>query len=195
MVRPLWIGLAAIAVVLVAVPVAVARHSAASPQPQAAPLSATDRRVLVASRSMITALPTALAEVPQAASEVSRGHVRSIDVRRILDHASALAALAQAIAKPATTTAPLVAGYQAVMARQRPASPDQLASALERLQVIEGDVVPAVRVVAARSGHSLSAAAALSAIERDRHAPALAGLLAGWQQLYGAFTLVEQAAA
>jgi hypothetical protein len=193
--RPLWLGLAAVAVVLVAVPVALARRSAASPDARVAPLSATDRRVLLASRSMITALPTAIAEVPQVASNLSGGRVTPSDVRRILDHTSALVALDRAIAKPAATTSPLVAGYRAVLSRHRPASPDQLAGALERLQVIEGDVVPAVRVVAAHSGHSLSATAALSAIERDRHAQALAGLVAGWQQLYGAFTLVEQAAA
>jgi hypothetical protein len=66
---------------------------------------------------------------------------------------------------------------------------------INAMQTIEGDIVPAVRLVAVRTGRHLDAAAALSLIEADPRTPQLARLLSSWQQLYGAFLLVGQAAA
>jgi hypothetical protein len=191
----LWLGVGAIVVAAVGIPVVIARHTAAAPTVKVAPLSVTDKRVLATSRPLVAALPAAIAEVPVAASDASGHRLSSAEVVRILDRNPALAPLARAIGKPTNLTAALVAGDSAVLSGDQPSSPDQLAPALEKLQAVEGDIVPAVRVVAATAGHSLSAARALSAVERDPHARDLAGLIAGWQQVYGAFILVEQAAA
>jgi hypothetical protein len=193
--RALPLGVAAVLVVAVGVPIVVTRHHSAAATVPVAPLSATDRRVLSTSRPLITALPNAIAQLPIAASDASAQKISPAQARQILNQTTALEPLARAIAAPTTLTGPLTAGYESVLAGHRPDSPDQLASSLETLQTVEGDVVPAVRVVATRGGHSLSAAAALSAIERDPRTRSLADLVAGWQEEYGAFVLVEQSAA
>jgi hypothetical protein len=191
----LILGLAAIAVVAVGVPVALARHGDASvPTVRVAPLSATDREVLTAGRQLIEALPQAIAEIPGAASDVAGRGLTPAKARSILAATPALVPLARALSQPTGVTGPLLAGYRAVLAGQPVPDADQLASALETLQTVQGDIGPAVRLVAARGGHRLGAAAALTAIESDARQPALASLMSGWQQVYGSFTLVEQAA-
>jgi hypothetical protein len=193
---PVAIGLAGVVVVAVAVPVALARHDSPSAAAvHVAPLSATDRRVLTESRALIDGLPAALASVPLAARDASGGRVSTAGALAVVRSSSGLAPLARAITAPTSVVGGLTAGFDDVLAGRAAPSVDTLAPELEQLQAIEGDIVPAVRVVAAHSGHSLSAAAALAAVERDPQTRALGALLAGWQAVYGTFTLVEQAAA
>jgi hypothetical protein len=190
------IGIAALAVVAVAVPVAVARQGHASvPTVRVAPLTATDREVLSRGRPLIEALPAAIAEVPAAVSDAAGHRVTAAQAETLLAGIPALAPLTRALANPSTSTGRLLAGYHAVLAGRPVPAADQLAGSLESLQTIEGDIGPAVRVVSARSGHPLSAAAALTAVESDAHEAALANVVADWQQIYGSFTLVEQYAA
>ena len=70
----------------------------------------------------------------------------------------------------------------------------KLSVAVNQLSAIEGDLLPAVRVGAATGPTPPSATAALDAIERDANTPDLADLLRDWPQIYGALTLLEQAA-
>ena len=59
---------------------------------------------------------------------------------------------------------------------------------------IEGDLLPAVRVAANSGATPVPATAALAAIEKNPHSRALAAVISNWSQLYGALTLLEQAA-
>jgi hypothetical protein len=189
------IGLALVALVAVGVPVALDRQGTAAATVPVAALSATDRRVLASSRPLIEGLPTALSQLPLAASDASDGRVSPAQARSLMARTPALAPLSRAVAAPATATAELEAAYRAVLGRHAPASPDALPDALQRLQTIEGQIEPAIRLAAARGGIAPSAAGALDTLEHDRRVRALTGLVAGWQQVYGSFTLVEQAAA
>jgi hypothetical protein len=184
-----------LALLAVGVLVALHRHGTAVATVPVVPLSATDRQMLVASRPLVEALPTALTQVPVAASDASHGRVSPSQARELFARIPALAPLVRAIAAPAATTGRLETAYRTVLAGHAPASADELPTALENLQAIEGQIEPAIRVVAARGEIAPSAAGALAALERDRRVRDLAGLVAGWQQVYGGFTLVEQAAA
>jgi hypothetical protein len=183
--RPKAIGLGVCLVVAAAVPVAVARQGAASaPTVRVAPLSQQDRQVLSVSRPLIEMLPRAIAEVPQAASDASGHRVTPAQVTRLLARTPALAPLARAVAAPASVTGPVLAAYHAALDGGTLPDGDRLASALEALQTVEGDIDPAIRLVAAgRHGR-------LTAADAD-----LASLLAHWSQIYGTVTLVEQSAA
>jgi hypothetical protein len=99
------------------------------------------------------------------------------------------------LARPGSVTAPLTAAYVDLLAGRQPASSDQLAADLETLQTVQGDVGPAVRLVAAKAGRRLGAAAALSVLTTKGDLRPLGGFVGGWQQIYGAITLVEQQAA
>jgi hypothetical protein len=190
------LGLTAVAVIAVAVPVALARHgSSASATVAVAPLTATDRRVLAATKPLVQALPTAIAEIPQAASAAAGHRVTPAEASAFIAKTPALAPLARALARPGSVTASLTAAYADVLAGRQPASSDQLAADLETLQTVQGDVGPAVRLVAAKAGRRLGAAAALSVLTTNRDLRPLGGFVGGWQQIYGAFTLVEQQAA
>jgi hypothetical protein len=190
------LGLAGVAVLATAVPLALTRHDSASAAVRVAPLSATDRRVLTATRPLIESLPAAITQVPVAASDASHGRLTPGQVRRLVTQTPGLAPLSQALADPRAVTAPLTSAYFAVLNHKSVSSVDRLAGALESLQSVEGEIEPAVRLAEAHGGAgSSSAAAALTAIESDHHARAVAGLVGGWQQIYGAFTLVEQSVA
>jgi hypothetical protein len=190
------LGAAAVAIVAIAVPVVVARHGDASvPTVKVAPLTATDRRVLTAVRPLIEALPTAIAQVPATAADVAGAGVTPEQASTIVAASPALVPLTRAVAAPKSVTAPLIAAYDAVLAGRAVPDAGGLASSLESLQTIEGDIVPAVRLVAAHRGHRLSAAGALSAIERDARQRDVALLVADWQEVYGSVTLLEQYAA
>lgn len=187
--------LIAFALVAIGVPVALDRQGSGVATVPVAPLSAMDRQVLASSRPLIETLSTALTQVPVAASDASGGRVSAAQARALLARTPALAPLARAVADPASVTDGLLAAYRAVLDRRMPGSSDVSAAALDRLQAIEGQIEPAIRVVAAQGGIAPSASVALGKLEHDRHARALADLVAGWQQVYGAFILVEQAAA
>lgn len=194
----LWaIGAAALVVVVIASTRAATLASGpAQPAAVGAPrLSATDREVLFADRSLIHSLPQAFSEVPAAASDSAGGPSPAV-AREQLGHLSALAALNAAIRQPALVSGELIASYDAVLAG-RPVRLDEngLARQLETLQVVEGDIVPAVRVIALQRGRHLSAPRALAAVQRDPRAAALADVVRNWQQVYGDFVLVAQATA
>jgi hypothetical protein len=191
--RPVALGMAAVLLVVVAALVVHHRHGEVATV-AVAPLSSTDRQVLTASRSLIESIPTALAQVPNAASDASGGQVSVARARAILAKTPALSDLSDAVANPASVVAPLSDAYQLVLAGRSPGSVDDLAQALQQLQTVEGQIEPAIRVIAAHGGTPPTAAAALDALEADRQVAELARLVAGWQQVYGAFTLVEQAA-
>jgi hypothetical protein len=192
--RPAVLGFLAVVVIAVAVPVAVARHGSAATVP-IAPLSASDRHLLVASRPIISSLPIAIGQVPRAASDATGGRVSPTRAVAIIKRTPALAPLSRALADPASVAAPLTAAYLAVLAGRQPPSGPDLAASLESLQTVEGQVEPAIRLIAARNGTPPSAAATGAAISGDGRVRALADVLSRWPQLYGAFTLVEQSAA
>jgi hypothetical protein len=192
--RSIMIGVAAALVVVIAVYVVIHRHGQGDTV-KAAPLSATDRHVLVENRSLVKSLPAALSEVPIAASNASRGRVSIAQARALLDRTRALSALSSAVAHPATVTQPLQAAYDAVIAGRSPGSQHDLAAELQLLQTVEGQIEPAIRLVAAHGQTPSSAATAVSAVEADPHVAELSGLVSDWSRVYGSFVLVEQSAA
>jgi hypothetical protein len=140
-------------------------------------------------------MPGALAEVPSAASDAASHRVSPSAAAALIHHTNALQPLADAIGNPVAATAALTASFRAVVAGRPVPDPAAVEDDINAMQTIEGDIVPAVRLVAVRTGRHLDAAAALSLIEADPRTPQLARLLSSWQQLYGAFLLVGQAAA
>lgn len=188
------LGVAAVAVVAVAIVVATTRHRGDSTV-AVAPLSARDRRTLAVAHSLVGSLPKAISQVPQAAADATHGALTPAQAAAVIRRVPALGALSTAIASPVAAVAGLESAYSAVLAGHAPADAESLESDLNQLGTIEGDVVPAIRVVAAGSGHPLNDSQALAAVESDRSTPALAALIADWQQVYGSFVLVEQRAA
>jgi hypothetical protein len=160
---------------------------------RAAPLSALDRKALAADRALIESLPDALAQVPQAAADAAG--IDSASARAYLADVAALQPLTVAVDGHSSAVSVIVTGYRALLTSGTPTDAAGLPQAIETLQTVEGDVVPAVRLVALRHGHQLSAAAALTAVERDPRTATLARLLADWSVTYGALVLMEQAAA
>jgi hypothetical protein len=192
--RTVVIGALALVTVAVAVVVAFSRRDADATVPVAS-LTATNRHVLVAEQAVILSLPAAIAQVPAAASDASHGRVSPIEARAIIARTSALAPLARAIESPTGVTDPLLSAYRSVLAGQRPAPDTDLETPLLTLQTVQSQIEPAIRLVAARGRTPASAAATLTEIAHDGHVHALAGLVTQWPQIYGAFALVEQAAA
>ncbi|MBV9871404.1 MAG: hypothetical protein JO214_12370 [Frankiaceae bacterium] len=186
------IGLALVVTVAAAVAVGLGHDSSAAAAP---PLSAADHAALTANAPLVESMPRALAEVPQAASDVTKGRVSVDRARQIIAGTPGLRPLADAISAPQAATGQLTATFRAVVTGAEAVNPATLPAALTRLQTVQAQIAPAVRLVAARSGHPLSAAAALSAIEADRSAPAVAALVGRWPQIYGTFVLIEQAVA
>jgi hypothetical protein len=194
--RSTAIGAVALLVAATAAGVALDR----SRQPAAAsvgtaPLSATDRRTLEADRSLVGSLSRAFAEIPRAASDATRRRSSTSAAASVLSGVAALEPLDRAVRDPEEVTGPLVTSYDDVVDGDASGvSAGQLVGEVNTLQEAEGDIVPAVRVVALHAGRHLAAGAALTTIEQDPHTPELARLVADWQQIYGAFILVGQAA-
>lgn len=190
---------AAAAVVVVGVALAivvVTRHADAGSTPAAGrrvTLSAEQRRVLAGGRSLVNALPQALHEVPLAASDLSGGSVTPAAAANRLARIPALAGLDRELHGLRVTRA-VIAGYDAALTgravRAATALPDQVA----RLQALEGQLLPAIRVLAGRAGVRLPAGVALQRVEADRAVPELSRLLAQWPAAYGALSYLEQAA-
>lgn len=192
--RSVVIGVTAVLVIVIAAFVVIHRQGHVATV-NVAPLSAADRHSLTDSRPLIESIPTALKEVPVAASDASGGRVSVSEARALLARTAALSALSDAVTTPAAVSTPLTDAYDAVLAGRTPPAADALAQAVQQLQTVEGQIEPAIRLVAAHDGPVPSAAATLTTIETDRRVNALAQLLAGWQQIYGALVLVEQSAA
>lgn len=192
--RSVAIGVAAVLIIVIAAFVVIHRHGRVATV-KVAPLSPADRQSLTDSRALIESIPNALKQVPRAASDASGGRVSVSQARVLLAHTAALSALSDAVADPTTVAQPLTDAYEAVLSGRAPGSEDALAPAVQQLQTVEGQIEPAIRLVAAHGGSPPSAAAALTAIEADRQVTALAHLVASWQQIYGALVLVEQSAA
>lgn len=155
-----------------------------------APLSAADRTALAADRRLIASLPAALAEVPQAAADAAGTDVST--AQSDLADVAGLNQLEAAVEGGSSAVTLLLASYQTILAGKAVDDEPSVPQALATLQAVEGDIVPAVRVVALRHGRHLRAAAALTAVERDPKAAALGRVLADWSQIYGAFLLMEQ---
>jgi hypothetical protein len=192
--RPVALAFGAAVMVVVATFAVVHRHAEVATVP-VAPLSATDRQALVSSRSLVESLPEALAQVPTAASDAARGQVSVAQARRLLDRTRALSALSAAVADPTSVTEPLTDAYDAVVAGRPSGSVVDLVAALQQLQTVEGQIEPAIRLVAAHGGVPPTAAATVTTIAVDHRVTVLAHLVAGWQRIYGTFILVEQSAA
>jgi hypothetical protein len=192
--RSVAIGVAAVLVVVIAAYVVIHRHGHVDTV-NAAPLSATDRQVLLENRSLVESLPAALAEVPVAASNASDGRVSVAQARALLERMRALSVLSRAVAHPASVTQPLTAAYDAVVAGHSPGSLDELTAAVQQLQTVEGQIDPAIRLIAARGGTPPSAATTWTTLAVDQRVTALAHVVTNWQQVYGALVLVEQSAA
>lgn len=150
---------------------------------------------LAASQGLVTSLPAALREVPIAARDLSNGHVSPARAAALFSRSPALTALANAVRSPFSAVRVLIASYDAGVAGRPIGSLTEIESAVSQLQEIEGDIVPAVRLVATQAGRGISAAAALTAIEHDSRVPELADLVGSWQQLYGGLLALEQKAA
>jgi hypothetical protein len=178
--------------VAAAIVVGVGRDGPAAAAP---PLSRDDLSTLAADAALIESLPHAFAEVPKAASDATAGHFAPARARRIIAATPGLRPLSDAIGAPDSVTGELTGAFQAVLGSRDVSNPEQLPAALGRLQAVQGEIVPALRLVAARSGRPLAAADALSVIEADRRTPAVAALVGRWPQVYGAFVLIEQAVA
>jgi hypothetical protein len=175
-----------------AVVVGIGREGSAEAVP---PLTAADRATLEASTALVDSLPRALAEVPAAASAATGGRVTADRARRIIAAAPALKPLSDAISRPASVTGALTVAFHAVLTNDAVPNPEQLPAALNRMQAVQGQIAPAIRLVSARSGHTLSAADTLSTVEADQAHASLAALIGRWSQVYGTFVLIEQAAA
>jgi hypothetical protein len=197
---PAWLASTLVVTIGLGVTVAVDRSggtrtpSAASARSAGvAPLSAADRKALVADAALIESLPEAFSEVPQAAADVAGTDLET--ARATLDRIAALATLVKAVDGQAPALTLLISRYRALVSTGARPDSATLAEALETLQAVEGDVVPAVRVVALKRGRQISAAGALTAVERDPRTATLGRLLADWSEAYGALVLMEQAAA
>ncbi|HEX3707164.1 MAG TPA: hypothetical protein VHV76_11080 [Mycobacteriales bacterium] len=182
-------------VLCAAVPVAAFTHQGRADVPAArvAPLSTADRKALLAAQKLIADLPEALAEVPRAGADVAG--IGPSAARATLGGSAELRPLAEAVDGRVPAVTLLEASYRALLDDRPLPDPVALSSALQTLQIVEGDVLPAVRVIALEHGRHVSAGGALDAVERDPATSALGRLLVDWQQVYGVFVLVEQAAA
>ncbi|HEX3899850.1 MAG TPA: hypothetical protein VHW74_11805 [Mycobacteriales bacterium] len=157
-----------------------------------AALSVADRTALAADRKLIASLPAAIAEVPQAAADAAETDVAT--ARADLAGVTALRPLVAAIDGHFSAVTLLVSSYQALLDGTAPADEASVPQALTTLQSIEGDIIPAVRVVALHQHRQLGAADAFAVVVRDPAATALGRVLAEWSQIYGAFLLMEQEA-
>lgn len=185
------IAVGAVLVLGIAVPVVVLDRDA-SPAPARTPaLSAPERTVLVADHQLVEALSSAFAELPQVAADVAGTDLAY--ARRVLRGIRAFAPLVAAADGKSAAVDSVVSGYRSYVASGH-ASADGFSDALDTVQAIEGDLLPAVRVVALRAGRRLSPSDAVTAVEHDPRARAVAELIAGWSQVYGVLVLVEQAA-
>jgi hypothetical protein len=155
-----------------------------------APLSATDRTALAADRLLVESLPAAFAEVPQAAADATGTDVAT--ARSDLAGVNVLQPLLVAIDGRSAEMTLLVSDYQALIDGKAPTDEAAVPHALTTLQAIEGDILPAVRVVALRHHRQLGASDAAAAVGRDPKATALSRVLSQWSQIYGAFLLMEQ---
>ncbi|HVW79551.1 MAG TPA: hypothetical protein VHB69_01245 [Mycobacteriales bacterium] len=157
-----------------------------------APLSTADRSALAADHQLVESLPGALAEVPRAAADAAR--VDAATARSELAGNAALHDLAEAAEGRSAAVSLLVSDYRELLAGRPLHDVAAMPQALASLQAIEGDIVPAVRVVAFTHGRRLTATAAYEAVAGDHRAPELARLLADWSQAYGVLVLMEQKA-
>jgi hypothetical protein len=188
---PIAIGTALAVVVGCGAAAAVDRSGGGTDQADLiAPLSGADRSALAADRTLIESLPAALAELPQAAADAAGTDVAT--ARSDLAVVTALQPLLAAVDGHSAAVTLLVSDYQALIDGRAPANEAAVPQALTTLQAIEGDIVPAVRVVALRHHHQLGASDAAAAVARDPKATALGRVLAEWSEIYGAFLLMEQ---
>lgn len=162
---------------------------------KAGTLSAPEWAEVQAVRGLLEAVPAAIGQIPGAAAAAAGAGVSPQAAADAIAASPALAPLARALADPAAMTAELLAAYEATLAGRHLEHPGVLASDLAALQTVEGDIIPAIRVVAATVGRKLSDSAVAAAIAGDRTRPQLADLLTHWSRVYGGFVLVEKAQA
>ncbi|HWB67733.1 MAG TPA: hypothetical protein VG708_13000 [Mycobacteriales bacterium] len=184
-------GGAAATLALAIVTAALHRADAAEPAP---PLAPVERSALAAASPVVHQLAMAIEEVPRAATDLAAGTSASSATRRIAE-APSLAPLAEAIARPNAFAHPIVVAFDA--ARHGHAVPygaEQISGFVDRVELVEGEILPAVRLVAASAGRPTDQPTALERLDADDRLVALRAVLAGWPQIYGALALLEQAA-